>query len=40
MHAVQAAWYRREDMEKLQAALRPDFMQVSEPMKLLPLLNT
>jgi len=40
MQAVQATWYRREGFEKYQAALRPDFMQVSEPMNLLALLNT
>ncbi len=39
MQTVQATWYRRDDMEKLQAALRPDFAQISEPMKLLTLMN-
>ena len=39
MPAVQAIWYRREDMEKLQTALRPEFMQISEPMALLKLLG-
>lgn len=34
MQAVQATWYRREDRENYQAAIRPDFMQISEPMKL------
>jgi putative hydrolase of the HAD superfamily len=40
MQAVQTTWYRREDFEKYQAAIRPDFIQVSKPMKLLELLNT
>jgi len=35
MQAVQANWYRREDFEKYQSALRPEFPQVSEPMQLL-----
>jgi len=40
MLAVQATWYRREGFEKYQAVIRPDFMQILEPMKLLELLNT
>jgi len=40
MQVVQATWYRREDFKKYQADLRPDFMQISEPMKLLEVLNT
>lgn len=35
MQAVQATWYRREAFEKYQAALRPDFLQIPEPMALL-----
>ena len=35
MQAVQAAWYRREGFEKYQAAIRPDFLQIPEPMQLL-----
>ena len=40
MQVVQATWYRREDMEKLQAAIRREFVQVAEPMKLLEHLRT
>jgi len=40
MQAVQATWYRRADFEQYQTHLRPDFMKVSEPMKLLEILNT
>ena len=32
MQAVQATWYRREDFAKSQAAIRPEFSQISEPM--------
>ena len=39
MQAVQATWYRREGFEKYQAALRPDFPQIPEPMQLLELLR-
>ncbi len=39
MRAVQATWYRREDFAKYQVNLRPDFIQISEPMKLMELLN-
>lgn len=35
MQAAQAVWYRREEMEHLQAAIRPDFPQLSEPEELL-----
>lgn len=35
MQAAQAVWYRREEMERLQAAIRPDFPQLSEPEELL-----
>ena len=35
IQAVQATWYRREDFEKYQAALRPEFVQIPEPMQLL-----
>lgn len=37
MQAVQATWYRRCDFEKYQAALRPEFLQIPEPMMLLTL---
>ena len=40
MQAVQATWYRREEFENYQATLRPDFMQIAEPLKLLELLNS
>ena len=39
MEAVQATWYRREDFANYQAALRPDFTQISEPMTLLDQIN-
>lgn len=39
MQAVQAIWYRQEAFESYQAALRPDFMQISEPLKLSDLLH-
>lgn len=39
MQAVQATWYRQKDFEKNQAAIRPDFIQVSQPMKLLDFLS-
>ena len=35
MEAVQAVWYRREGFEKYQAAIYPEFLQISEPMQLL-----
>ncbi len=35
MQALQATWYRREGFEKYQAAIRPEFPQISEPMQLL-----
>ena len=35
MQAVQATWYRREGFGKYQAAIRPDFLQIPEPMQLL-----
>lgn len=34
MQAAQATWYRKPDFESYQAALRPEFPQVSEPMIL------
>ena len=34
MQAVQATWYRKADFERLQAALRPDFPKIDEPMEL------
>ena len=34
MRAVQAVWYRREGFEKYQAAIRPDFPQIREPMDI------
>lgn len=39
MQAVQAVWYRQTAFEHKQAAIRPDFTQVTEPMELLELLN-
>ncbi len=39
MEAVQANWYRREGFEKYQAAIRPEFGQLPEPMQLLTLIN-
>jgi len=39
MQAVQAMWYRKHDFEKYQAAIRPDFVQIPEPMDLLPLIE-
>ena len=39
MQAVQVTWYRREGFEKYQAAFRPDFPQIPEPMQLLELLR-
>ena len=35
MQAAQAAWYRKKDFEKHQAAIRPDFPQIPDPMDLL-----
>ena len=35
LRAVQAVWYRQSAFEHKQAALRPDFVQVAEPMELL-----
>ena len=35
MQAAQAAWYRKKDFEKYQAAIRPDFPQIEDPMDLL-----
>lgn len=35
MQAVQAIWYRQAAFEAKQAAIRPDFVQLSEPMELL-----
>jgi len=34
MWAVQATWYRQESFKKYHAALRPEFLQISEPMRL------
>jgi FMN phosphatase YigB (HAD superfamily) len=34
MQAVQATWYRREGFDKYQAAIRPEFSQIPEPMQL------
>ena len=34
MQAVQATWYRREGFDKYQAAIRPEFPQITEPMQL------
>lgn len=35
MQAVQATWYRQEAFEKYQAAIRPEFSRIPEPMGLL-----
>ena len=35
MQAVQATWYRQAAFEHKQAALRPDFPQLSDPMEVL-----
>ena len=32
MRAVQATWYRQDGFEKYQAAIRPEFPQIAEPM--------
>jgi len=40
MQAIQATWYRQTAFEEKQAAIRPDFMQISQPMKLLEHLHT
>lgn len=37
MQAVQATWYRQAAFENYQAALRPEFLQIPEPMQLLTL---
>ena len=37
MRAVQATWYRKADFERLQAAIRPEFPQIGDPMELLAL---
>ena len=37
MQAVQATWYRKADFERLQAAIRPEFPQICDPMALLNL---
>lgn len=39
MLAVQATWYRQAEFESYQAAIRPEFPQVPEPMLLLKLLE-
>ena len=39
MQAVQATWYRQAAFEHKQAALRPDFPQVSDPMEVLDFLK-
>jgi len=35
MQAVQATWYRQAAFEEKQAAIRPDFVQLAEPVELL-----
>lgn len=37
MKAVQVSWYRRDGFESYQTAIRPEFVQISEPMQLLHL---
>ena len=39
MQAVQATWYRKADFERLQAAIRPEFPQICDPMALLNLVT-
>lgn len=39
MQAVQATWYRQAAFEHKQAALRPDFPQLSDPMEVLERLK-
>ena len=39
MQAVQATWYRQTAFEHKQAALRPDFPQLSDPMEVLVFLK-
>ena len=39
MQAVQATWYRQAAFEHKQAALRPDFPQLSDPMEVLDFLK-
>ena len=39
MQAVQATWYRQPAFEHKQAALRPDFPQLSDPMEVLDCLK-
>ncbi len=39
MQAVQATWYRREDFESFQAAIRPNFRQIHDPAELLTLVT-
>lgn len=36
MEVVQAVWYRKEAFEAYQAAIRPQFRQIRQPMQLLP----
>jgi putative hydrolase of the HAD superfamily len=40
MQAVQATWYRKAEFENRHAAIRPDFLQISQPMALLTFMNT
>ena len=39
MQAVQATWYRQEAFEEKQAAIRPGFAQIADPMQLLEIIN-
>ena len=39
MQAVQATWYRREDFEKYQAAILPDFLQISDPADIVQIVT-
>ncbi len=39
MQAVQVTWHRREEMDHLQAAIRPDFPQAAAPLALLAYLD-
>ena len=39
MRVVQATWYRQEDFEEKQAAIRPGLLQIHDPMGLLNVLD-
>lgn len=39
MQAVQATWYRQKAFEEKQAAIRPGYAQIADPMQLLEIIN-